>query len=101
MLLTFEDKTVDVVLDLFNRVNSGGTRLSTGDLTLARICAQWPQARAHAWKSGHPAASTHLPPEVALRRQLPKAGVGRGICRGADRQASFLGDFTNHGPKIR
>ena len=40
-----EDKTIDVVVDIFNRVNSGGTKLSKGDLTLARICAQWPQAR--------------------------------------------------------
>lgn len=40
-----EDKTVDVVVDIFNRVNSGGTKLSKGDLALARICAQWPQAR--------------------------------------------------------
>ncbi|MCC6484742.1 MAG: DUF262 domain-containing protein [Armatimonadetes bacterium] len=40
-----EDKTVDVVVDIFNRVNSGGTKLSTGDLALAKICAQWPEAR--------------------------------------------------------
>ena len=40
-----EDKTVDVVVDIFNKVNSGGTKLSKGDLTLARICAQWPDAR--------------------------------------------------------
>lgn len=40
-----EDKTVDVVVDIFNRVNSGGTKLSKGDLALARICAQWPDAR--------------------------------------------------------
>ena len=39
------DKTVDVVVDIFNRVNSGGTKLSKGDLTLAKICAQWPEAR--------------------------------------------------------
>ncbi|MHB9036365.1 MAG: GmrSD restriction endonuclease domain-containing protein [Armatimonadota bacterium] len=39
------DKTVDVVVDIFNRVNSGGTKLSKGDLALARICAQWPDAR--------------------------------------------------------
>ncbi len=43
--ITGEDKTVDVVVDIFNRVNSGGTKLSTGDLALARICAQWPEAR--------------------------------------------------------
>jgi hypothetical protein len=41
-----EDKTVDVVVDIFNRVNSGGTKLSKGDLALAKICAEWPDARA-------------------------------------------------------
>lgn len=39
------DKTVDVVVDIFNRVNSGGTKLSKGDLALARVCAEWPPAR--------------------------------------------------------
>jgi hypothetical protein len=43
--VTGEDKTVDVVVDIFNRVNSGGTKLSKGDLTLAKICAEWPDAR--------------------------------------------------------
>ena len=28
-----------------NRVNSGGTKLSKGDLALAKICAEWPAAR--------------------------------------------------------
>jgi hypothetical protein len=41
-----EDKTVDVVVDIFNNVNSGGTKLSKGDLALAKICARWPEARA-------------------------------------------------------
>lgn len=41
-----EDKTVDVVVDIFNNVNSGGTKLSKGDLALAKICARWPDARA-------------------------------------------------------
>jgi len=44
--VTGADKTVDVVVDIFNRVNSGGTKLSKGDLALARICAEWPEARA-------------------------------------------------------
>ena len=39
------DKTVDDVVDIFNAVNSGGTKLSKGDLALARICAAWPEAR--------------------------------------------------------
>lgn len=41
-----EDKTIDVVVEIFNNVNSGGTKLSKGDLTLAKICAQWPDMRA-------------------------------------------------------
>jgi hypothetical protein len=43
--VTGEDKTVDVVVDIFNRVNSGGTKLSKGDLALAKVCAAWPEAR--------------------------------------------------------
>ena len=40
-----EDKTVDVVVDIFNQANTGGKKLSQGDLALAKICAEWPQAR--------------------------------------------------------
>ncbi|MCP4607534.1 MAG: DUF262 domain-containing protein [Planctomycetes bacterium] len=43
--VTGEDKTVDVVVDIFNMVNSGGTKLSKGDLALAKICAEWPEVR--------------------------------------------------------
>lgn len=43
--ITGTGKTVDEVVDIFNRVNSGGTKLSKGDLALAKLCAQWPEAR--------------------------------------------------------
>ncbi len=43
--ITGADKTIEVVVDIFNRVNSGGTKLSQGDLALALICAEWPEAR--------------------------------------------------------
>lgn len=43
--VTGDDKTIDVVVDIFNRVNSGGTKLSKGDLALAKICATRPEAR--------------------------------------------------------
>lgn len=43
--ITGPDKTLDVVVDIFNKVNSGGTKLSKGDLALAKICAEWPEAR--------------------------------------------------------
>ena len=43
--VTGEDKTMDVVVNIFNQVNSGGTKLSKGDLALAKICADWPEAR--------------------------------------------------------
>ena len=40
-----EGRTVDEVVEIFNRVNSGGTKLSTADLALARLCAHSPQTR--------------------------------------------------------
>ncbi len=43
--VTGQDKTLDIVVDIFNRVNSGGTKLSKGDLALAKICAEWPEGR--------------------------------------------------------
>jgi len=43
--VTGADKSLDVVVDIFNQVNSGGTKLSKGDLALAKICAEWPDAR--------------------------------------------------------
>ncbi|MER6148178.1 GmrSD restriction endonuclease domain-containing protein [Streptomyces hirsutus] len=43
--VTGDDKSIDVVVEIFNRVNSGGTKLSKGDLALAAICAAWPDAR--------------------------------------------------------
>lgn len=43
--ITGATKTVDEVVDIFNKVNSGGTKLSKGDLALAKLCAEWPDAR--------------------------------------------------------
>lgn len=43
--VTGEDKSIEVVVDIFNKVNSGGTKLSKGDLALAKICSEWPEAR--------------------------------------------------------
>lgn len=37
--------TLDTVVEIFNQVNSGGTKLSQGDLALSRICGDWPEAR--------------------------------------------------------
>jgi hypothetical protein len=43
--VTGPDKTLDIVVEIFNKVNSGGTKLSKGDLALAKICSDWPEAR--------------------------------------------------------
>jgi hypothetical protein len=43
--LTGQEKSIDVVVEIFNRVNSGGTKLSKGDLALAKISASWLEAR--------------------------------------------------------
>ena len=37
---------VEEVVDIFNRVNSGGTKLTKADLALAHVCSLWPEARA-------------------------------------------------------
>jgi hypothetical protein len=43
--ITGRDRTIDEVVEIFNRVNSGGTKLSKGDLALARVSADRPAAR--------------------------------------------------------
>ena len=43
--ITGNDKTLDMVVEIFNQVNSSGTTLSKGDLALAKISADWPHAR--------------------------------------------------------
>ena len=45
--VTGADKSVEMVVNIFNRVNSGGTKLSRGDLALAKICGSWPEGREH------------------------------------------------------
>ena len=48
--VTGTDKDIDVVVDIFNKVNSGGTRLSKGDLALAKVSARWSEARSEMQK---------------------------------------------------
>ena len=43
--VTGEDKSIDVVVEIFNQVNSAGTTLSKGDLALAKLSASWPKTR--------------------------------------------------------
>lgn len=40
---------MDRVVEVFNLVNSSGTKLSKSDLALAHICSKWPEAREHFW----------------------------------------------------
>lgn len=46
-----DNRDVNEVVEIFNRLNSAGTRLSTGDLALAKISAQWPNVRDHMRKN--------------------------------------------------
>ena len=43
--VTGSQKALDVVVDIFDRVNRVGTKFSKGDLARAKICADWPEAR--------------------------------------------------------
>lgn len=44
-LVSGDDKTTAIVVEIFNAVNSGGRTLSRGDLSLARIGSKWSEAR--------------------------------------------------------
>ncbi len=39
------DATIDEAIDVFDRVNSLGTKLTDAELALTHICGKWPQAR--------------------------------------------------------
>ena len=40
-----DNKKIGEVVDIFNRLNSAGTRLSKGDLALAKVAVKWPDVR--------------------------------------------------------
>lgn len=40
-----ENGNISTVVEIFDKVNSRGTRLSKGDLALAKVCSEWPEAR--------------------------------------------------------
>ena len=77
--VTGADKSLDVVVDIFNRVNSGGTKLSKGDLALAKICAEWPEAREADEGQAQGVGEGGLPLQPRLAAALGEHGAdGRG-----------------------
>ncbi len=40
-----DNKDLEEIVDIFNAVNSGGQKLSKGDLALAKMAIQWPECR--------------------------------------------------------
>lgn len=44
-LSTISEEDIERAVEIFNLVNSKGTRLSKSDLALAHICSSWPEAR--------------------------------------------------------
>lgn len=44
-MITDKEITLDIIVEIFNRINSRGTKLSAGDLALAKVCVKWPEAR--------------------------------------------------------
>jgi hypothetical protein len=55
---TLTEGNMERVVEIFNLVNSAGTRLSKSDLALAHICASWPEAR-ETFKSTQAALTEH------------------------------------------
>ena len=43
--VTGDEFGVDEVVEIFNQINSKGTRLTKADLALAHVCSTWPEAR--------------------------------------------------------
>ena len=43
--LSGDEASVEQVVEIFNRVNSAGTPLTSADLALAHVCSIWPEAR--------------------------------------------------------
>lgn len=64
-----DDRTIDEVVEIFNRLNSGGTKLSKADLALARLCADSPKARDELLRlvDGWRRAGYTIKPELLLR----------------------------------
>ena len=64
-----DDRTIDEVVEIFNRLNSGGTTLSKADLALARLCADSPKARDELLRlvDGWNRAGYTIRPELLLR----------------------------------
>ena len=85
--VTGEEKTVDLVVDIFNRVNSGGTKLSKGDLALAKVCAGWPEAR----------AEMNSPAGAMEGHGVPfQAGMASSVCQQLDnRRGDVLSAFRH------
>ncbi len=68
-LITGPEFGLDSIVDIFNQVNSGGTKLSKADLALARICASTPDARRvlHAHTDRLSAAGCAIEHDLLLR----------------------------------
>jgi hypothetical protein len=82
-----EALTVDDVVKIFNKVNSGGTTLSRADLAMAHVCTEWPEARAElrefVAKMGH--HGFPIDPEYLIRA----------VAGAADGAVSFTSAFYN------
>jgi hypothetical protein len=84
--ITGPDKTTDVVVDIFNRVNSGGTKLSKGDLALAKMTAQSVSARQAMRDAISDWHSAGYPFKLDwLLRNVTVASTGRVLFRELDR----------------
>lgn len=83
--ITGFERSLDVVVDIFNQVNSAGTKLSKGDLALARLCARTPNARQilrshlRVWEQG----GIHLSLDLLLR-SVTAVATGRAALSGLE-----------------
>ena len=86
--VTGADKSLDVVVNIFNRVNSGGTKLSKGDLALAKIVVT----------DGFSMAGSSSASKSACRSNIDRHTLNQTMSPLAPRENSVLAWRSSRGP---
>ncbi len=91
---------MDRVVEVFNLVNSSGTRLSKSDLALAHICSKWPEARERFWEAQKAYAADGFDFDLSFYTRLTSI-VASGSALYAPLYKTSIDDVKAAWPKVR
>lgn len=91
---------MDRVVEVFNLVNSSGTKLSKSDLALAHICSKWPEARERFWEAKREYAAQGFDFDLSFYTRLT-AIVATGSALYDPLYRAPIEDVKNAWPKVR